>query len=247
MHVHFLGTNGWFDSATGNTTCVLIETAEAYVVFDAGYGLAKLDRYIYDDKPLVLFLSHFHLDHVVGFHTLAKFHFPQGLRIVTPQGGQSVLDRLINHPFTIPHNQLPYTVTVTEWSDTMARLPFRVSALPLRHASLTLGYRLEADGLILSYCADTGYCQNAVTLAQGADLVITECSFPSGQRDDQWGHLNPETAARIAREAGAKRLALIHFDARLYTHMADRHAAAVEARRIFPDVLAANDDLTLVI
>ncbi len=46
MNVVFLGTNGWYDTDTGNTICTLIATPEAVVVLDAGYGLAKLDREI---------------------------------------------------------------------------------------------------------------------------------------------------------------------------------------------------------
>ena len=38
MDVIFLGTNGWYDSATGNTICILIESDDYYIAlvhFDA--------------------------------------------------------------------------------------------------------------------------------------------------------------------------------------------------------------------
>jgi len=38
MKIHFLGTNGWFDSETGGTPCTLIDSEEAYIVLDAGSG-----------------------------------------------------------------------------------------------------------------------------------------------------------------------------------------------------------------
>ena len=41
MEITFLGTNGWFDTHTGSTTCVLAETENAYIIFDAGGGLYK--------------------------------------------------------------------------------------------------------------------------------------------------------------------------------------------------------------
>ena len=85
-----------------------------------------------------------------------------------------------------------------------ASLPFPVEALPLRHASLTLGYRIAVDGRMIGYCPDTGYCENAVTLARSADLLITECAYKQGQSSEEWPHLNPETAARIARGGGGE-------------------------------------------
>jgi len=51
MRIIFLGTNGWYDSPTGNTMCVFIESEKYYVVLDAGSGFFKLDRHIGKDKP----------------------------------------------------------------------------------------------------------------------------------------------------------------------------------------------------
>ena len=77
MKITFLGTNGWYPTATGDTPCILIETKEHYIVLDAGNGIYKLDRYITENKPISLFISHFHIDHTSGLHTLAQFHFSQ--------------------------------------------------------------------------------------------------------------------------------------------------------------------------
>ncbi|HOW90640.1 MAG TPA: MBL fold metallo-hydrolase, partial [Elusimicrobiales bacterium] len=73
MEIIFLGTNGWYDTGAGNTLCVLIRTRRFDIVLDAGNGLGKLDRYVDGKKPVYLFLSHFHLDHVSGLHILLKF------------------------------------------------------------------------------------------------------------------------------------------------------------------------------
>ena len=62
----FLGTNGWYDTDTGNTICILIDSPLFTIILDAGNGIAKLDRYADFNKPAYLFLSHFHLDHIAG-------------------------------------------------------------------------------------------------------------------------------------------------------------------------------------
>ena len=61
VKVIFLGTNGWYNSPTGDTTCILIETKDSYIILDAGSGIAKLDEYIKQPKKAYLFLSHFHI------------------------------------------------------------------------------------------------------------------------------------------------------------------------------------------
>lgn len=245
----FLGTNGWYDTRTGNTICVLIRAADFDIVFDAGTGFYKLDRYIraQDQKPVYLFLSHFHLDHVVGLHTMDKFRFARGLTISGPAGARSVLRTLLNAPFTAPLSSLPYPVTFYELPSDRKRIPFRLKANLLKHSTLTLGYRLEIDGKSVSYVPDTGYCRNAVVLSKGVDLLIAECAFKSGQSSRTWPHLNPETAARIAKEARAKRLALVHFDARLYRSQAERKISENAARKIFKNTFAARDDFQVKI
>jgi ribonuclease BN (tRNA processing enzyme) len=125
--------------------------------------------------------------------------------------------------------------------------PFPVEALPLRHSSLTLGYRIAIDGRIIAYCPDTGYCENAVTLAREADLLITECSYKKNQSCESWPHLNPETAARIACEARTKRLVLTHFDASVYQSLPEREEAEALAARIFPLATAGMDGLEFAV
>jgi len=248
MKIVFLGTNGWYDTSTGNTICTLLKTADGDILLDAGNGITKADRYGVGEngRPVYLFLSHFHLDHVVGLHTLAKFSFPGGLTICGPEGSRSILHTLVNQPFTLSLGDLPYPVKVLELPAERDQLPFPVAARPLIHASLTLGYRFEQEeGLVITYCPDTGYCENAVALSREADLVIAECAYQSGQGSDDWPHLNPETAARIAKEARAKRLALVHFDARIYPTLELRQVAERDARTIFPHTFATIDDMEL--
>lgn len=247
MKIIFLGTNGWYDTETGNTICTLVQTDRYDILLDAGNGLHRAAVHIDGTKPAFLFLSHFHVDHIEGLHILAKFRFCEGLTICAPTRGREILGTFINTPFTIPLATLPYPVRILEMPEEIASLPFSVNALPLRHSSLTLGYRFTVDGRIISYCPDTGYCENAVKLAIVSDLLITECAYKNGQSSEDWPHLNPEAAARIAREAGAKRLALTHFDASVYVSISERKEAEAAASAIFTETTAAVDRLEMVL
>lgn len=70
MKVIFLGTNGWYDTETGTTVCILVKSKKHAVIFDAGNGFYKLDAHLTDRRGRTgyLLLSHFHLDHVEGLH-----------------------------------------------------------------------------------------------------------------------------------------------------------------------------------
>lgn len=243
MKITFLGTNGWYDSPTGNTICTLVQSNDYNIILDAGNGLYKADRYLKGNAPVYIFLSHFHLDHIIGLHILGKFDFQKGLHIWGQLGTKKVIGNFINFPFTMPLQMLKYKTEIHELPADANKLPFRVEYLPMVHASPTLGYRFEIGGKAFSYCPDTGYCENAVKLSRDADIVITECAFKSGQYSEGWPHLNPETAAGIALEAKAKKLALVHFDASLYQTIEERKEAEAAAKKIFSNTFFAVDDM----
>jgi len=237
----FLGTNGWYDTESGNTVCALIDAPGFKVVLDAGGGIRRLADYIDFSVPVYMFLSHFHIDHIWGLHVSVKFNYARGLFIITGDGGRSILDVFQNRPFTIPFADLPYDVKVIEAGDGLADLPFGATILPLRHSVPTVGIRMDILGRVIAYCPDTGYCANAVELARGSDLLIAECSYRPGETHPEWPHLNPGDAARIASEAGAKSLALTHFDASRYGTRKDRIDARSSAKKTFRNTTACFD------
>ncbi len=244
MKVHFLGTNGWYDTKTGNTVCVLLETKSAYIIFDAGNGLYKIDRYIKCDKPVYLFLSHYHLDHVIGLHILNKFNFKQGIDIYGPPGLKALFKQVINAPYSMPISRLNTRIRLHEINK-VSQIPLDVEYRLLRHSSTCYGYRISSGGKTVAYCTDTGTCRNLSFLSKGVDLFIAECSLKSRQENIKWPHLNPEQAAETANAAGCKKLALVHFDAAIYLTKRDRAEAERAGRKIFKNTLAAKDGLAI--
>ncbi|MFA6433329.1 MAG: ribonuclease Z [Elusimicrobiales bacterium] len=247
MEIIFLGTNGWYDTKTGNAICVLVKTEKYDIVLDAGNGLYKLGKYVDGSKPIYLFLSHFHLDHIAGLHILVKFNsrFKKGLTICAGKGARKTLALILRRPFTVPLKNLKYKTEVLELPSDAARLPFTLKCLPLVHADPVLGYRFEIDGKAVAYCTDTGPCANSVKLAQNADLLISECAHRPGETNPGWPHMDPASAAALAKKAGAKKLALAHFGADRYPAMNDRANAQKIARKIFKNTQAAVDGLRI--
>lgn len=240
MRVTFLGTNGWYDTDTGNTICTLISARDRHIVLDAGNGLWKLDKYMTTQRPVDLFLSHFHLDHTEGLHVMVKFTFIPEMRIFGQPGTKKVLDKLVNLPFTVPLDQLPYKVEVEELEEGRHDVGYKVRCLPLVHSSPCFGYRFELDGRTIAYCTDTGPCENIIELARDADLLIAECAFRKGETSPKWPHLNPETAIEIAKRSGCKRLVLTHFDAYRWPDL-DSRRGIISLRDEFPGLTVAFD------
>jgi len=244
MKIIFLGTNGWYDTKTGNTTCTLIETRDEYILLDAGGGFSKIGDYITRQKPIYLFLSHFHLDHIIGLHALSLFKFRQGIDVYGPSGLTKFFNTVINRPYTMPLSGLKTRIRLAELKRT-STLPIMVEFKKLLHSSLCYGYRFTLEGKVVSYCTDTGKCDNLLGLARKADLLITECSYVSKQWVKAWPHLNPEDAASVAREACSKKLFLMHFDAKVYPALKDRKKAVRAAKKIFKNAFAAYDNMKI--
>jgi ribonuclease BN (tRNA processing enzyme) len=244
MEVIFLGTNGWYDTNTGNTICTLIKTNNQYILLDAGYGINKLDQFIKRSNPIYLFISHFHLDHICGLHVLNKFKFDQGINIYGRKGINDILNRLLCNPFTVPLSDLRYKVNIHEIALGQNRVPLSFECLDLLHPHGCLGFRFCIDEKVIAYCSDTGICDNLLKLAKDADLLITECSLKPGESDPKWPHLSPEDAINIAKKAKVKKLALVHFDASRYRTKGDRLAIA-ELETKFDDLVIGMDDMSI--
>lgn len=240
MKVTFLGTNGWYDTQTGNTPCVLIETDEQYIVLDAGYGFYKLKEHIKTQKPVLLFISHLHLDHLIGLHTLPIFKLGQSIDIYAPKNELKSVRSFLKRPFTSPPLLLPTKIKFCEISK-KTHFSFGFEYERLRHSVPCYGYRFGLGGVTVTYCTDTGLCDNLKRLARAADLLIAECAMAPADTAQNLFHITPETAARVAKEAGVKKLALCHFDPGKYPTVEHRKKAENAARVIFANTIAAND------
>ena len=79
-------------------------------------------------------------------------------------------------------------------------------------------YRIEWRGLSLVYATDTeGYVggdQRLAAFAQGADLLIHDAQYSQADYATKqgFGHSTPQMAAGLASAAGARHLALFHYD-----------------------------------
>jgi ribonuclease Z len=98
------------------------------------------------------------------------------------------------------------------------------------------------------YCTDTTYCANAVALAEGADLLVHEATFADEDAHlaRQSAHSTASDAARVAKEARVRRLALTHVSPRYAPgNPVELPRLLAQARAVFPDTIIAEDFMTL--
>jgi ribonuclease Z len=117
-----------------------------------------------------------------------------------------------------------------------------------REGSLSIrGQTVQVDevseprrGQVFAFVMDTRWCDTALDLASGADLLVCESTYLEADRAlaDEYAHLTARQAAELARLAGARRLVLTHFSQR---YGDDPEPFLREAREVFPDVVAAED------
>ncbi len=254
MKIYFLGTNGWYTTPTGDTPCILIDSKDRYIIFDAGNGIYKIDKYIKESKPISLFISHFHIDHVSGFHILMKFNFKQGIDIYLAKGRKKDFDLLVNLPYTIGITKneiniltLRTEIRLHELEEGDNNIGFPVMMKKLYHAYDDHGFRINLEGKSIAYSGDTKRGPNGLLIAENVDLLIHECSNIVSPEQDVWGHTDPIQTAQFAKDAGVKKLVLTHFGAHLYETLEMRKEAEKKAKEIFPNTIAATDNLILKI
>ncbi len=162
--------------------------------------------------------------------------------------------------FTVKAARLDHGVETFGWrlEEAAGRrmLPDRLEALRIvgeaigrlqRDGSIEAGGRVVGveevseprPGQRFAFVMDTRLCDAAFELAEGADMLVCESTYLTGEEDlaRGYGHLTAAQAATIAAEAGVRLLVLTHYSQRY----PDESPLLEEARTIFPDVVAATD------
>jgi ribonuclease BN (tRNA processing enzyme) len=189
---------------------------EQGIVLDAGTAMFRLADHL-ATRDLDIFLSHAHLDHVVGLTYLLGILYGRDMRRVTVHGVAEKLAAIDKHLFAEPlfpvRPDFDYQPLVSEvaLSD-----KGRLTHFPLQHPGGAVGYRLDWPGHSMAYVTDTTATAESDYLDQirGVDVLVHECFFSDAQ--SEWaamtGHSSTTPVATIARDAEVGRLVLVHMN-----------------------------------
>lgn len=97
-------------------------------------------------------------------------------------------------------------------------------------------------GRIVAILGDTRPCDNVLTLARDADLLVHEATFMHDLKESAYNyhHCTSIQAAEAALKAGAKELILTHFSSR-YKDLEHLQPLLEEAKTVFPNTKLAEE------
>ncbi len=186
MQLRFVGCGDALGSGGRNNTCFHVTGASVNFLIDCGASsLPALQRLgiARDDIDLVL-ITHFHGDHFAGLPFLlldAQFsRRSRPLVIAGPQGIEArlaqVMEALFEHSSTTKQ-RFELSVVALKPEETRKLGAVNVTPYPVVHGSSGgpfLAYRIEAEGRVIAYSADTEWTPTLIPLARDADLFIAE-------------------------------------------------------------------------
>jgi ribonuclease BN (tRNA processing enzyme) len=210
-----VGCAGSFPSAQSPASCYLIDTGGFRLVLDLGNGaLGSLQRYAGLEQIDAICLSHLHADHCLdmcGYCVAQTFH-PDGPRPRIPvYGPGDTAERLSRAMGMDPGTRMAEAFDFAQLGPGTIEIgPLRVTTAHMNHPVETFGFRIEHDGKVLAYSADTGPSAELVELAASADVLLCEASFLDAPGLPADLHLTASQAGEHAARAGVGELVLTH-------------------------------------
>ncbi len=235
----------------GATACVLLEVAGGAVVFDAGTGFLNLPAHVWRERELHVFLSHLHLDHLLGI-PMSPVMYDEEARVVfhseNADACEKALEALMARPlWPVGPEAFRAKVAYRGVCHEAAGLPggIRVTAMQVSHPGGCLAYRADYGGAGLVYATDCELdgdgCAGMAAFARNARWVILDAQYTEEEARafKGRGHNGAELAASVIADSGAASGLLFHHD----PARTDERMAEIEdrLRGRFPQVSAARE------
>ena len=251
----------------GNTPCMEVRTRDGRrFIFDAGTGIRPLGLSMMGDtgpQDAVIFLTHFHWDHIQGFPFFMPLYDPDAsIRIVGPGQENGDVEKLFATQMAPLNFPVPFTALSArkEFSNLEGGAweedGFRVRAFRMRHPSFTVGHRVDYGGVSLAYLPDNELAgesydvgkewrKRLVDFLGDVDVLIHDAMFTEEEYGSKanWGHSTFSQTVELAHEAGAKKVFFFHHDPcrsdQELSEIVDSHRAEAAARGYGVEIGAA--------
>ena len=197
MRIIVLGAGTTIPTKKRFGSSILLETSLGGILLDIGPGtIEKLRRIGYDFETINrILITHFHIDHVSDLLPFLKMRglsrksygrFKEPIDIYGPRGlNVFIEDLLVKNRFLsyLMDFDVLRDVRFHECWDGVAAADERleIRSAPVEHFN-GVAYRIRIDGIDLVYSGDTVPDERLIKLAENVDILIHECSYPSGQK-----------------------------------------------------------------
>ncbi|MDR2702638.1 MAG: MBL fold metallo-hydrolase [Spirochaetaceae bacterium] len=228
----FLGTlPPWlFGTIGGNTPCVTVtcESASDMIVFDAGSGLREFGAFVVKQRPkrdhFLIFLSHFHWDHLQGLPFFNPAYDPScTLDFYSPLKN---LESALHGQMTSPYFPVHMESMASKKNFCLLTEPMQVGNInitfkKMNHPGDSYSYKLVEGNRTFIFATDTELSANDFQKTeensgyfQDADCIVLDSQYTLGEAIEKynWGHSAFSMAADFATNWGIKQLVLFHHD-----------------------------------
>jgi ribonuclease BN (tRNA processing enzyme) len=198
----------------------LVEWGATAVLLDVGQGVIRNLQRLMDPHDLsAIVIGHMHADHYLDIVGL-RYLFPWGepskvpLPIHLPPGGRSRLDALATAVSErVGFFDAAFDAVEYDPAEALTIGDLRLRFVHGRHYVPAWGVVIDApDGSRLAYTGDTGPSTAVEAGVADADLLLVEAALGLAAHDDtERGHLTPEEAIELARNARARAAVLVHY------------------------------------
>jgi len=224
MRLTILGNNGPYPAPGGACSGYLLESdsGNTTILLDCGTGvLARLPEYTDLEKIDAVVLSHLHFDHMSDMlpmqYALQFSPRKRPLNVYAPAQPAAVRT-LLSGNFTDIWPMRETTIG-----------EMKISFCPVRHPVETYAVCVECDGARLVYTGDSNTDFALELFCDKADLLLADAGLSSADHTDAAPHLSAALRGKLAKDTGAKRLILTHFNPKY-----DPDALCAQAREYYP-------------
>jgi ribonuclease Z len=244
MKLILLGTGGYFANDLRHTACLMLP--EVGVVLDAGSGMFRVADHLATDG-LDIFLSHAHLDHIIGLTYLLGTLSEEVQRRTIVHGNAAKLDAIRSHLFSEPLFPIEPVFSFAPLAGEVAlKEGGKLSYFPLKHPGSSLGYRLDWPSGSLAYVTDTTAAADAAYIEQirGVSVLVHESYFADGSHEmaKVTGHSCLSDVAKVAAAADVGLLVLVHVNPNLRS---DADLDLRPAQKLFKNTLLGTDRMEI--
>jgi ribonuclease BN (tRNA processing enzyme) len=215
MELTFLGSGNAFASQGRYWSSFLVDKRYQ---FDAPPTLLPHLKQIGADLPELeaVFLTHHHADHFIGLPFLLLEYVymtkrSKDLFIVGPPGVEEWMEDFANRCYPeIGSRDAGYKRIYIDAEPHAEQKAGSVSfrSVPMNHVKNSMdafGYQVSINGKTLAYTGDTMFCEEVFELADGADVLVVDCTYAEGSGPQHMGLDD----IRVIRERVADETAIV--------------------------------------
>ena len=216
----------------GHTACVSALWRDQLIIFDAGSGIYDLGRWILKQNrtlKISLFITHYHLDHIVGYPFFGpawdkKFSVDvYGGNLEALGGVEHFFTKTLTHPlFPISLKIMPAQMNyhdIHAHQTIIINDELKIQSFAMNHPGGSLGYKLVTPKGNICYLTDHEHKLGEINtpliqFAKNAKFAIYDSTYDDDVFTPKigWGHSTWQEALKLQKLSNIEKIAIFHHD-----------------------------------